>query len=234
MTIALHLRTIKTILVVVFSFVVLAGFCAELARPRLGNDAMLVQWFSLSEEANVPTWWSSTLLLAGSLAAAAIAAVKKEAGKTRPEAARYRRHWIGLSLIFLYMSIDEAIQIHEWLSETKVLRGWHGFLYFSWVVPVSVLVVIFAISYLRFLAHLPPKIRSRVALSGILYVGGALGVELILGKYADVHGTSNLGYAMIDMVEESLEMIGASLFLVTLLDYLGSLGELRLSIRSSE
>jgi hypothetical protein len=49
-------------------------------------------------------------------------------------------------------------------------------------------------------------------IAGAIFVGGALGVEMILGYWTDLHGEENLTYGMIDWVEESLEMCGMSLF----------------------
>ena len=54
-------------------------------------------------------------------------------------------------------------------------------------------------------------------------VSGALLMELPLGYWTDLEGTDNLTYGMIDLVEESLEIVGVSLFLYTLLDHLASL-----------
>ena len=44
-------------------------------------------------------------------------------------------------------------------------------------------------------------------------MGGAMGVELVLSYWTDLYGSSNLGYALIDWVEETMEMCGAALFL---------------------
>ena len=48
-------------------------------------------------------------------------------------------------------------------------------------------------------------------------------MELPLGYWTDQHGQENLMYGMIDLVEESLEIIGVSLFLYTLLEHLAAL-----------
>lgn len=181
------------------------------------HTPLLVKWFSLSEEKNFPTWWSTFLLLACSCTLAVIARVKLRTGGA------YKAHWIVLSAIFCYMSLDEFIEIHEYLNDLGPLEGKHGILYFSWVIPALAVVLVFAVAYLLFLWHLPMETRIKVALAGIIYVGGALGVELILGKWTDVHGEDNLGYALIDLVEETMEMLGSSLFLSTLLEYLGTL-----------
>ena len=50
-----------------------------------------------------------------------------------------------------------------------------GVLYFGWVIPASVLVSIFVLSYLKFLAHLPAITRFRFVRAGAIFVGGAMG-----------------------------------------------------------
>jgi hypothetical protein len=57
-------------------------------------------------------------------------------------------------------------------------------------------------------------------MAAILYIGGAIGVELFEGRYAELHGTSNLTYNMFITVEESLELGGVILFIWGLLVYI--------------
>ncbi len=45
-------------------------------------------------------------------------------------------------------------------------------------------------------------------------------MELPLGYWTDVAGSHNFVYAMIDLVEESMELIGVSVFLYSLVEYL--------------
>ena len=56
-------------------------------------------------------------------------------------------------------------------------------------------------------------------LGGCLYVGGAIGVELIQGRHYESY-RNDLSYNMIGTVEESLEMAGVIVFLSALLKYL--------------
>ena len=51
-------------------------------------------------------------------------------------------------------------------------------------------------------------------------MSGALLMELPLGYWTEQYGTENFGYALIDWVEETLEMAGVSVFPLALLDYL--------------
>jgi hypothetical protein len=219
------LRKLVMLLVWVLLGLCIAGAIAEYARYILGSKAPVVDYFSLTEEQNVPTWWSSFLLLADSIVLWAIVA-------TIPKKTKFRTHWIVLSVIFCYMSIDELVEIHEWLNNIPALENLHGLIHYGWVIPAGALVLVFALSYLRFLFHLPMKTRIKIALAGVLYVGGALGIELILGLWTDRHGELNFAWAMIGLVEEAGEIVGSSLFLVALLEYLGGYApEIRIDVR---
>jgi hypothetical protein len=207
--------TLRRLLFWLLGLVATAGLSVELAhafwRPRgLGP---VLGFLSLSYEQNLPTWYASGLLLCCALVLAAIA---REAALT---GAPHRRHWWGLAAAFLYMSLDEAAGLHEHLGGRLELQG---VLYFDWVVPAGVAVGVFGLVYLPFLAHLPPRPRWRFLAAGAIYVTGALGMELPLGYWTERHGNDNLGYALIDFVEESLELLGVSLFLVALVEYLGA------------
>ena len=94
----------------------------------------------------------------------------------------------------------------------------------------------FVAAYAKFLLDLPSRTRVLFISSGILFVTGAIGFELIGGWYADKHGTGNITYALITTCEELLEMLGIALFIYTLLKYIvDTFGSLSLSVfRNSE
>ena len=178
------------------------GLAAELAKDAL--PAELVHHLSLSYEGNVPTWFSSSLLLACAIAAGAVAR----------EAARWRRHWWGVAIVFGYVSMDEAAEIHEHLGG---LIGTHGVLYFDWIIFAIAILIVLSLVYLRFVIALPRATRLGLIVAGVVYIGGAVGMELPLGWWTERFGNDGLGYALIDWLEETLEMIGASLALLVLL-----------------
>ncbi|WP_434041337.1 MULTISPECIES: hypothetical protein [Sorangium] len=193
-----------------------AGLAVEVLQPvlNLKSRSGVVPLLSLSYEQNVPTWYTSCLLFTCSLTLAIIAAGARRAGG-------FVKHWWGLSAAFLYISLDEVVEIHEAASSWLDLGG---ALYFSWVIPAAVVVAVFAVAYLRFLGHLPRDTRNRFLLSGAIYVTGALALELPLGYWTEKAGSNNLTYALIDFVEESMEMLGVNLFLLSLVDYLSVQG----------
>ena len=57
-------------------------------------------------------------------------------------------------------------------------------------------------------------------LGAVVYVGGALGVEMIGGAYVEEHGIWNFNTILLVNLEEVMEMYGASLFIYFLLESL--------------
>jgi hypothetical protein len=193
-----------------------AGLLGELVQRRwTGAPRWLGPLFSLSYEGNLPSWYSAMLLFGCSVLLGLAAADARRSSAPHP------RRWALLALVFLYMSLDEAAELHEHLGGLLEL---HGALYFSWVVPAAVVVAVLGVAYLPFLRDLPVRTRWRFIVAGVIYVGGALLMELPLGWWTERAGDDNLVYALLDFVEESLELAGTSLFLAALLDYLGGRG----------
>ena len=190
------------------------GLTGELYR-NLAEFGKLASWpkiLSLSFEGNFPNWYSSALLFCTAILIAWNAIEERRRG------GRHLVNWWCLSAIFFYISLDESISIHEHMNEWFDFKG---ALTFGWIIPASGLLLIFGISYLKFLIHLPPRSRIGFILAGSIYVGGALGIEIPLGLWVTNTGSDdNLGYALIDSIGESMEVLGTSLFAVALLRHL--------------
>jgi hypothetical protein len=81
----------------------------------------------------------------------------------------------------------------------------------------------FIVAYARFFMKLPPKIRWLMGTAGTIYVGGALGMELIEGYYASLHGgQGNMPFAILATIEEACEMTGILVFMYALLLYIST------------
>ena len=164
-----------------------------------------MQRLSLSYEGNVPTWAASSLLLVCALVAGSVATFRTS---TRP------RSWIAVALAFGYASLDEIAQLHESLG------GWveaGGILYFDWVISAAILLVALAFAFWPWLRSLPPATQRRMVLAGLIYFGGAVAMELPLGWWTERAGSDSLGYALIDWVEETMEICGTLLMLRALM-----------------
>lgn len=172
--------------------------------------------FSLDMEGNIPTRFSSGLLVAASLLFLMIYRVKKRTDK------KYVIHWLILSIVFALMGLDESVQLHEQTSQ--FLRSYVKGLHFAWVIPGSLMVIIFAITYLKFFLNLDPRWKKLFFLSAVIYLSGALGMEIIGNYYQNGYGQNNLGYIFITNIEETLEFCGLIMLLYSQSSYLKELG----------
>jgi hypothetical protein len=175
--------------------------------------------FSLDKEANVPSWFSSALLLT---AAAVLALVALDAlARNAP----WGRHWAGLSLVFVVLSLDETAEIHERIGSW--LRGHldlHGPLHYAGVIPALALAVVVGITYLRFVRALPRATRHGILGAAAVYILGAAGVEAMSGWWAEGHGSRSTSLLLVSTVEENLELIGTTLFILVVLSFLARFG----------
>jgi hypothetical protein len=193
------------------------GLFVGLNRDRLveGGLPQLYRLFGLDEEANIPAWFSAALLLCCSLRLRYITWVKD--GQRDADAS----YWRILSLLFLFLSLDEIASFHEMATERlrQVLHA-EGLFYFAWVIPGLGLVLLFAVIYSRFLRRLPRRTGALIFSAGLLYVGGAIGLEMVGGWWASSSGLGRqtTGYVLISSAEELLEMLGAAWFMYAILD----------------
>jgi hypothetical protein len=137
---------------------------------------------------------------------------------------RFTMHWRLLSLVFLYLSLDEAGRLHERaIVPLRTAFGLTGLLYHSWVLLAIPLVVILGIAYLKFLLHLPPGTRRLFLLAGAVYIGGAVGVEMVEGYYDELQGgvgDRDFLFSLFVAVEEGFEMLGIIIFIHALMQYI--------------
>jgi len=139
----------------------------------------------------------------------------------RRKSERGSYHWVGLTVIFAFLSLDEAISLHEEIGDfAENFVDASGVLYFAWVVPYGILMGIFVLSYFRFVFQLPTEFMVRFVLAGGIFVGGAIGLELLSAREADLYGTKSLDYSIIYTCEEIMEMLGIAIFAHALLKYI--------------
>ncbi len=96
-----------------------------------------------------------------------------------------------------------------------------GPLYYAWVVPYGLATGVLLLLSWRFIAGLPRVTRRLCIVAGIVYLVGALGMEMIEGWYYTSQGeTVDIVYVMFGTVEELLEMVGVLVFAYALMHYL--------------
>jgi hypothetical protein len=173
--------------------------------------------FYLDAEFNLPTWFSSFILLASAVVILVIAYVLHEQHKPY-----YVRHWLGLSGFFLLGSLDEFIGFHEAaggiFGDLIKLRGFYAWPILG-VIGIGSLIVI----YWRLVAALPLHIRRLFALAAVVLVGGAVGFEVIQGFFRTMFGDASGVVELITYIEEGLEFSGMVIFFYTFVAYLATI-----------
>jgi hypothetical protein len=221
----------RVLFLVVLSLVTLS-LLGQYFKYSLGHDTVkgFVPLFYVDYESNVPTWYSSVAIL---MAAGLLAVI---AFGRQAQRASYRHHWTALCITFLFLSADEIAMVHELPIESlRETFGATGVWHYTWVIPGMVVVGVVGLAYLRFLLALPARTRNLFVLAAAVYVGGAIGVEMLSAYQASRHGQENLTYSLIITVEEFMEMTGIVIFNQALIDYLANhLGEVRLRFGTVE
>jgi hypothetical protein len=215
----LRRRRIVRVLWIAAAAFALASLAGQLSRFVLGRDQVfgLVRLFNLDKEENVPTFYSIFLLACASGLLVLILLLEKRAG------GRDVLRWAALALGFAFMGVDEGWSVHERLVRpVNALLGEDatGLFKFAWVVPALALIFLLGPFFLPFLLRLPRATRLRFVVSAALYLGGAIGMEMLGGRYKELHGTSTLTYNLLVTLEECLEMAGCIVFIRALLIHL--------------
>jgi hypothetical protein len=181
--------------------------------PKLVNN--FYKQFHLASEGNIATYYSSLLLITASLLLFIV--FKTETKKS---------HWLVLSTVFLFLSIDESAQLHEnfanpvgtWLDAH--LWNMPSYLSWGWVVPYAAITLFTGLYFLRFTLQLPKATRNLFVFSAALYVFAALILEMFEAHFELKYGLENLFNQILFPIEEILEMAAVILFIYALMDYL--------------
>lgn len=224
---ALNTKKIITILSVITAILVIlsaiGSFIFNYLNYQSSVAAFYVKLFDLNTEGNLPTLFSTLILMFASVLLALIFIKRKISN--HPD----RNYWIFLSVIFLFLALDESLQIHEKVTNLINLIGNEGnvtsiserpgFLRYVWVVPYLLVVLGLGLFLYKFLFRLPSRIRNLFFISGIIFVSGAIGLEFMEGYYDTLLGT-NYYTVVLYTFEEAMEMIGVVIFIYALLTYL--------------
>jgi hypothetical protein len=173
-----------------------------------------VALFNMDSEVSIPTWYAQTLLFVASCLFFVIALSAKHS----------TRYWYALSAIFIFVSIDEGASVHELLMDPvrNILNITSGPLYYSWFIVYLGLFLILVALFFRFFLTLPLRLKKLMVLSALIFLSGAVGLEIVGGMIASSPNMSNSLYAIVTTIEETLELLGASVLVYALLDYLKS------------
>lgn len=199
----------------------------EILDVYFGHDYVfgLVKFLKVTNEGVIPTMYSTIALLFSSLLLAIIAYTQKKSKS------QYFTHWGFLSFIFLFLAMDEALEVHERTSIIfRTLLDTSGVFEHAWVIPYGVGVILLCLGYRKFIISLPPKTKKLFILAGFVYVLGAIGMEIVHpGNFFKDGSYKALG-RLCSTLEELFEMGGIVIFIHALLSYIDThLSDLRIS-----
>ena len=187
----------------------------------MGSDRFLprqlLKLFYFDGEYNVSSWFGSALHLLSALVLFTISIITKGTNQ--------RWYWSILALIFMLLSIDESVAIHEWFIPTgRSFIPWLG--YAGWLIIALPLLIIIAVPYVFFLAKLPSKTRVLVIFCGLVFIIGAVAFEFLGSQIVQMSSSISIKpwlFRVEITLEESFEMTGLILFLHGTTSYLVAL-----------
>ncbi|MBP7509099.1 MAG: hypothetical protein KA807_14900 [Prolixibacteraceae bacterium] len=150
--------------------------------------------FDLEQEANIPTWFTSLLLLSVSISSFANY-ILSHVAKT---VSNLNFFWIVLSSIFMLLSLDESSGIHELFgAEFKIKWIWiYG--------PLAVFFLFYFATFLEF------KSKNKELVNFIL---GGFTVYILGGLSSEIFDSYLYLDKFKNAIEEGFEMIGALIIL---------------------
>lgn len=210
-------QVLKVLLLFIFTLLILnvIGLLLHFNAEGATITWYVMNFFDFNQEGNIPAFYSAIMLLVASCLLFLITySEKKNGGKYLP--------WLGLALVFLFLSFDEATEIHEiFIGFTRERLNTTGFFYYAWVIPYGIALIFMMVIYIPFFRRLPKKVFWLFMLSGAVFVTGAVGFEMLGGRTIEMYGF-NVEYSIYYTIEEFLEMVGVAIFIFTLLGYIGN------------
>lgn len=205
-------KLFKAFLVAIFLLLLLNFLSIFLAINHDGSNTLesfIIRLFDFNQEANIPSFFSSLQFLTASILLLVITIYKKTSGK------KYIG-WLGMTLLFFLLMVDEAVSIHEFLLGFLVEKyNSSTFFYYVSLFAFGLVLLGIVLIYIPFFNHLNRKLLFSMLLSAGVFLLGAIVFETIGNNTLDTDGLS-FGYRLIYTIEETLEMLGLAIFINTL------------------
>ncbi|WP_158849978.1 hypothetical protein [Saccharothrix deserti] len=175
-------------------------------HPLVNNGGELQLYLDVVEEGNLPTWWSSALLVTTALAHAVTGASARVAGS------RWWPYWFVTAGVLAVLSLDDHTSLHERLDAVgRHVVAFDSFPFY-WIVPglIAGAAVAGAIAVLA--ANVTPPVRVQLLAGVSVLLVAALGGEVAQGALLVAAETGPL-YVLTYHAEELGENIGVLLML---------------------
>lgn len=206
--------------------------------------AAFITLFDLDLESNLPTFYNCFLFF--------VCGALFWAHSQLPNA-KQRYGWMVMTGACLFLGVDEGSQIHERFMLVTVRLLNHGsnngsdlgWLYYAWVLPYGIAAALLVLTLMKWMLALDKDMRRGFIISGLVYVFGAVFMEMYSGRIAEhidpstvapgsmdylpcevypansCHLYTSLRYIAAYTLEETLEMTALVICAYTLMKGLG-------------
>ena len=178
------------------------------------STGMNLRVFDVGHEQSVPTYFSALNLLLSSVLLWVIYQYET--------LSRHKRHnyWLQLSALLAFLSMDEALSIHENFKRISDILARMGISVFEmeshrWLPFGLMLVAVVTVYLIPFLRALPRDTLLLFLASGLVFLTGAIGFEFIgfwMIESGIVDSKTDIIYLIRRLLEEGFEMYGVALF----------------------
>jgi len=199
----------------------------QLALHATPTVRALGQAFDMRREASIATYWSCLLTLGIGLVCFCVTVIQRRNGSAKLSC----RGWAYAGIVFVCLSVDDAIAFHEKIGAITSLELMHSLNYpsYPWHVSVAPIITFCLLSAAFVIWRDVRRIEGLTAIL-LLALGCfaiALGLDFMEGieeMAAMETGAANSPVLPFLMVaEELLEMVGATLILYVVFSYMTSL-----------
>lgn len=171
----------------------------------LFKEGWIFGFFDFGLENNFPTFFSGFLFILMALSAWFCGISDKHNGVSK----KSWLPWMFLSAFLLFFSLDEMTEIHEQLAgPTRELLEVGGFLFFAWVIPYALALLLLAIYFVPFILKLSKKTRFLIFSGAGLFLFGALGLEMVGARLYEAGASASISYGVVSSMEELFEIFG--------------------------
>lgn len=188
-------RLVRVLVGVTLALVLLSAVTVAFEDSRLHG---VHKYLYVGEEYNLPTWWNSGLLLVMAMLALAVRA------RTAADRTGERRAWLLAAAATGYLSLDELTRLHERAGALNRLVGF-SVPTFQWVLTGVVVAFLGTVVLYVTTRPLATPTRRQLGLALVMYVGAALGLEIVGGSFF-IAGDKAVG-VLLTHVEELVEML---------------------------
>jgi hypothetical protein len=178
---------------------------------------VLIPAVDLNGEANIPAWYSTLLWIIAAHYSFQLG-ILDSAGR--------KKQFILLSVLFLFLSLDEAASLHEKTEKIFIILNGSelsGLLSFEWVLFGIAFLIVSGLVFLPLLLSLGWLELTIISIAALTFLTGALGLEMV--QAAALDGTLSVpGWISrrLSLAEEFLEMLGVVILIDGLLVLLQS------------